>query len=99
MPKDNSKLYFSRDCSITISLKRLQSSFDGTDQLCSAIGRVIANWDDVWDPTGVQFRVSSSRSFSDFEAEDAEREAADRLRSSNATKIKTAKLLLAAASN
>jgi hypothetical protein len=40
--------YYSQTCSLSIQLERLNSQFDGTDQLAKAISRIISNWDDVW---------------------------------------------------
>lgn len=78
------KTYFSRNCSLTINLERVQSSYDGLPQLIQAIRRLLENWDDVWALPGCSFRTSSSESFNDFEAEDEQKVTA------NAMKIITA---------
>lgn len=51
------QLYFGQFCSVTVQLERLQSSFDGTDQLVKAIYRLIKSWDDVWGDC--QVRISN----------------------------------------
>lgn len=51
--------YYVKNPSITIQLERLDPSYSGTDQLARAIGRLLAQWDDVWGQC--QIRVSDAR--------------------------------------
>jgi hypothetical protein len=88
MANKQDTLYYGRDVTVTVTVKRLQATYDGTSQLASAIGRLLRDWDDVWDPTSVSIKVAQARSFTNFEQEDA-------LKAANVASTTRAKIILA----
>lgn len=67
--KSKDRLFYSKNCSMTIQLERIQPEFDGLDQLAKAFSRILSNWDDVWGSYTI--RTSDSRVRNDWAAEEA----------------------------